>query len=112
MWSDMVDPFHNAKRSYYLTRGGVEGSWDGLPDDVILVNWNADHPGRSIRFFGDRGFRQIISLPMGSLEAKLERIVTVARREPEILGFQYTSWHPDYSLMPQFNRLLDDSALR
>jgi hypothetical protein len=40
VWSDMFDPQHNAVERYYLVNGSLEGSWKGLPQDVIIANWN------------------------------------------------------------------------
>ena len=34
VWNDMFDPFHNAVNDYYLVRGDLKGSWEGLPKDV------------------------------------------------------------------------------
>ena len=98
----------NARASYYLAKGGMEGSWKALPRDVILVNWNANRPDQSVRFFAERGFRQIISLPMGGSEERLQRMVQIARSHPGILGYQYTSWARDYSHIPLFDRLTAD----
>ena len=72
------------------------------------VNWNAYHPEESIRRFADRGFQQIISLPMGSTQETLQRMVVAARSQPGILGYQYTSWVRDYSDIPLFDRLTAD----
>ena len=30
VWSDMFDPYHNARDDYYLVRGDLAGSWKGL----------------------------------------------------------------------------------
>src|SRR5262249_10240432 len=30
VWSDMFDPNHNAHKDYYLVRGDLSGSWEGL----------------------------------------------------------------------------------
>ena len=61
-WSDMFDPHHNAvKKDYYLVAGDLGGSWDGLSKDVVIVNWNFDKRDASLKFFADRGHRQVIA---------------------------------------------------
>ncbi len=59
-WSDMFDPFHNARDKFYLWDGDLAGSWNGLPADVTIFNWNAGNPD-SLKFFSDRGNQQLIA---------------------------------------------------
>ncbi|HEY1068160.1 MAG TPA: hypothetical protein VGE52_18700, partial [Pirellulales bacterium] len=39
VWSDMFDPFHNARKDFYLSRGDFAGSWEGLDAGVTIVPW-------------------------------------------------------------------------
>ena len=41
IWSDMFDPNHNAVEKYHLVNGPLTGSWEGLPKEVIVANWNS-----------------------------------------------------------------------
>ncbi len=41
VWSDMFDPNHNAVKQFYLVNGSLEGSWEGLPPEVTVMNWNS-----------------------------------------------------------------------
>ena len=60
-WSDMFDPWHNARDNYYLCNGSWVGSWYHLPRDVIVMNWNySGYDGKSPRFFARNGFSQIM----------------------------------------------------
>ena len=62
VWNDMFDPFHNAvKGPYYLVNGPWTGSWEGLDKDVVIVNWNYGKRDESLKFFADRGHRQLIA---------------------------------------------------
>src|SRR5262249_26929342 len=62
VWSDMFDPHHNAvKKDYYLVRGDLTGSWEGLSKEVVVVNWNFGEREESLRFFAGRGHRQVIA---------------------------------------------------
>ena len=47
VWSDMFDPNHNAVDKYYLVNGTLEESWEGLPQDVIIANWNGGKAARA-----------------------------------------------------------------
>lgn len=62
-WSDMFDPWHNARDDYYLCNGSWVGAWYGLPREVTVMQWNyMPHEGKSPHFFAAQGFRQIILL--------------------------------------------------
>ena len=54
VWSDMFDPTHNAHDNYYLVRGNLAGSWEGLDPKVIIVNWNEGKAAESLKFFAQR----------------------------------------------------------
>lgn len=61
VWSDMFDPFHNARDNYYFVNGSWEGSWEGLPKEVIIVNWHYGMRHKNMQWFADRGHSQIIT---------------------------------------------------
>ncbi len=61
IWSDMFDPHHNAVDKYYLVNGDLAGSWDGLPSDITIVNWNSGKAKQSLPFFGQRGHGQVLA---------------------------------------------------
>ena len=54
IWSDMFDPHHNAVKDYYLVSGDLAGSWEGLPKEILVVNWNHDQAAKSLGFFAQR----------------------------------------------------------
>jgi hypothetical protein len=61
VWSDMFDPHHNAVDRYYLVNGSLKGSWEGLPKDVAVANWNSGKAAASLKWFADRGHAQVIA---------------------------------------------------
>jgi hypothetical protein len=61
VWSDMFDPHHNAVDQYYLVNGTLKGSWEGLPREVIVANWNSGKAKDSLNWFASRGHRQVIA---------------------------------------------------
>jgi len=109
VWSDMFDPHHNAVDNYYLVNGDLTGSWDGLGKDVILMNWNFGLRAESLKFFSDRGHRQVLA---GFYDADAEQIGkwldTVRKNEIRgVIGVMYTTWNQDYSQLKDFKEVVD-----
>jgi len=113
VWSDMFTPHHNAypfsarNRYYYLVNGNWDGSWEGLPKEVVVVNWSADREG--MMWFAGRGHRQIMagyydSDPAANISAWME----ASNGVPGVIGMMYTTWRQNYGDMPEFFRLLKD----
>lgn len=105
VWSDMFDPHHNAHQDYYLVRGDLTGSWEGLDKDVILVPWNFARRAQSLKFFAERGHRQVIA---GYYDAKPERVrewLEAAKPFPGVVGVMYTTWQHKYGDLERFAEL-------
>lgn len=106
VWSDMFDPFHNARDGYYLVRGDLKGSWEGLDPAVTIVNWNFDKRDESLAFFAGRGHRQIIA---GYYDAPPERVrpwLDSAAQVKGVAGVMYTTWQDNYSDLETFAKLV------
>jgi len=59
VWDDMFNPHRNAKENYYMVNNTIEGSWEGLDRNIIILTW---HPkGNGVRFFSERAHKQVIS---------------------------------------------------
>ena len=41
--------------------GSLTGSWEGVPKEVVIANWNGGKKRPSLGFFVDRGHRQILA---------------------------------------------------
>jgi len=112
VWSDMFDPFHNARKTgrYYLVKGDGPwfGSWEGLDKDVIIVNWNSRKGPRagSLKHFADRGHKQILAgyydRPVDAIRGWLDD----ARQVPGVVGVMYTTWRHEYDDLEPFARVL------
>jgi hypothetical protein len=109
-WSDMFDPFHNAADSaepYYLVHGNWSASWQGVPPDVTIINWNHGAQRRqSAEFFSQRGHRQILA---GYYDTPPERFYDRDwLRELEglvgIEGVMYTQWGSGYGNLEAWAR--------
>ena len=107
-WSDMFDPNHNAHGNYYLVRGDYAGSWEGLSKDVIIMNWNHGKLQESLKFFADRGHRQIISGYYDAPVGKLRDHLAIAKDVPGVIGVMYTTWRKNYSDLEAFAKIADE----
>jgi hypothetical protein len=106
VWSDMFDPHHNAVDHYYLVNGTLEGSWKGLPADVIVANWNGGKAHQSLQFFADQGHEQIIAGYYDSDLGNLRKWEEAARGVPRVTGFLYTTWQHRYGDLEAYGRAL------
>jgi hypothetical protein len=105
IWSDMFDPHHNAKDQFYLVRGDLADSWEGLPKDMLIINWNSGQAAKSLPFFADRGHGQVVA---GYYDAPPERIkVWLAAGDStksagSIRGVMYTTWQSNFADLEKF----------
>ena len=108
VWNDMFDPHHNAQKSYYLVRGDLTGSWEGLSKDVIIMNWNLGKLRESLQFFAGRGHKQIIAGYYDSDVSHLKNHLAAARDLPGVIGVMYTTWRKKYEDLEAFARIADE----
>jgi hypothetical protein len=102
VWSDMFDPHHNAHADYYLVRGDFSGSWEGLPKDAVVVNWNFGKRDASLRFFAERGHRQVIAgYYDGPVEGARDWLAAAAGVRG-VVGIMYTTWRSAYDDIEAF----------
>ncbi|MEM6803876.1 MAG: T9SS type A sorting domain-containing protein [Bacteroidota bacterium] len=108
-WSDMVDPFHNARVNYYQVNNTLDQAWTSLdPDDVIIIPWwegeKISNLGpSSLAFFDSLNFKQIIGgFYDADIQDNFNRWNTAARGITNITGSMYTTWTKDYSKIGNF----------
>jgi hypothetical protein len=103
VWSDMLDPNHNAHGNYYLVEGDYTGSWKHVPKDLRIVCWYYEKRNESLAHFSGLGFQTLagayydgdtLENPKGWLEA--------LHRTPGALGIMYTTWQKKYELLGTF----------
>ncbi len=107
IWSDMLDPHHNARGDYYLVEGDYTGSWERVPKDLTIAVWGAEPREKNLKFFADLGFRTLGACYYDADD--LEQVkgwLDLARRTPRVRGLMYTSWRKKYALLPGFGDLL------
>ena len=102
VWSDMFDPNHNAHDNYYLARGGMQGTWEGLDPDVVVATWFYDKRRESLEWFSSRGHQTLIA---GYYDQKPERArdwLEAAAGVKGTIGIMYTSWYDRYDDLETF----------
>lgn len=109
VWSDMFDPAHNAVEKYYLTRGDVRGSWEGLSPSVVIINWNSGKAAQSLPFFAKRGHPQILAGFYDSDPARITPWMAEAKKVQGVIGVMYTTWRKDYSKLEAFAKAVDEA---
>ncbi len=102
VWSDMFDPNHNAHKDYYLVRGDLTGSWEGLDKDVIVVPWYFEKRAESLKWFADRGHRQLIAGYYDHAPEEVRQWLDAARNVPGVAGVMYTTWQRKYDDLERF----------
>ena len=110
-WSDMFNPEHNARpfqardSYYYLVNGNWDGSWEGLPKDVIIGNWSNEPKG--LKFFADRGNSQILCgyydvKTTDRMKADIVKWAKNIEGLDGVLGFMYTTYANDWTHMKEY----------
>lgn len=107
VWSDMLDPNHNAKPDYYLVRGDYTGSWNHVPKDLVIAVWGGEPREKSLRFFAERGFQTLVACYYDADDLNdVKGWLNLARQTRGVRGFMYTPWEKKYGLLPAFGELL------
>ncbi len=107
VWSDMLDPNHNAHGNYYLVNGDFTGSWTNIPHNLIMAVWGGAPREKSLRFFADQGFRTLVACYYDADDLKdVQGWLDIAKGTRKVRGFMYTPWQKKYALLPEFGDLL------
>jgi hypothetical protein len=106
-WSDMLDPTHNAHGNYYLVDGDFTGSWDYVPADLGIVDWNYGQRRASLDFFSSRGFRTVAGAyyDASTLDSSRNWLDALSGT-PGAEGIMYTTWENKYGLLAAFGDMV------
>lgn len=108
VWSDMLDPNHNAHGDYYLVAGDFTGSWKHVPKDLILAVWGGAPREKSLQFFAGEGFRTLVACYYDADDLReVAGWLNIARQTPHVRGLMYTPWQKKYKLLPDFGDMID-----
>jgi hypothetical protein len=102
VWNDMFDPFHNAVKDYYLVRGDLKGSWEGLDKDVVIVNWHFGAREKSMPFFAERGHRQVIAGYYDGPVDQVKEWLKTGAKVKGVVGVMYTTWKNNFDHLEEF----------
>ncbi|MEW6355889.1 MAG: hypothetical protein AB1696_06175 [Planctomycetota bacterium] len=103
IWSDMLDPNHNAHGNYYLVEGDFTGSWEHVPKDLIICCWYFKKREESMKFFSGLGFATLAGAYYdGDDLENIKGWISTINHTPKCRGIMYTSWRNKYALLPDF----------
>jgi hypothetical protein len=107
VWSDMLDPNHNAHDDYFLYKGDFGGSWKHIPRGLIITCWYYDKRRASLRHFERLGFRTLAGAyyDADNLE-KVKGWIADLEHTRGACGIMYTTWENKYGLLEQFGKLV------
>ncbi|SPE62459.1 putative glycosyl hydrolase [Verrucomicrobia bacterium] len=107
VWSDMLDPNHNAHGNYFLVEGDFTGSWEHVPKDLVVAVWGGEPRQKSLQFFAAHGFRTLVACYYDADDLRdVKSWMDLALKTAKVTGFMYTPWERKYSLLPDFGDLL------
>jgi len=101
-WSDMFDPNHNARKTYYGCKGSFVGVWDHIPKDLTMMLWYGGQLTNSVPFFAGRGFPLRGSICIDSDLSKVDKWKRELGTNPNFRGYMYTTWSDDYTKLEEF----------
>jgi hypothetical protein len=110
VWSDMFDPNHNAHENYYLVRGDYRGSWEGLDKEVIIVPWYFEKREASMKWFSDRGHRQVIAGYYDDAPERVRDWLNTGKKHPGLQGVMYTTWQHKFVDLERFNEIVSERS--
>ena len=111
IWSDMLDPAHNAHNNYYGVVGDFTGSWKCAPRDLTIMCWNHAIRDESLAFFSRQGFRTFGAAyyDADDLTNPREWLASLTRTL-YAQGIMYTTWEKKYRLLADFGDLVSGVA--
>ena len=116
IWSDMMDPYHNARpERYFLCKGGYEGVRDLIPRDLTVACWLRRETEDSVRGFSDAGFATCAATyyDSGSLDSS-RRWLRAGNATPGFKGLIYATWKPgakqDFRFLEDFAEMLKNES--
>lgn len=112
VWSDMFDPFHNAVKDYYLVRGDLKRSWEGLDQDIIIGAWLFDKRAESLKWFADRGHRCLIAGYYDGPPDSILKWLDAGRAAGNMDGVMYTTWQQKYDDLERFSTSVESTLKR
>jgi hypothetical protein len=113
IWSDMLDPAHNARNNYYGVVGDFTGAWQHVPKDMSIMCWHHKIRNTSLPFFSDKGFKTYGAAyyDADDLSTSEEWLVSL-NKTPNAQGIMYTTWLNKYALLADFGDMASSREAR
>ncbi len=112
IWSDMLDPNHNAGedyhgKDYYYQAGGLyTGSWKYVPRELVIACWWSKIMDKSLAFFSGLGHKTLAAAYYDADDLENPRAWLRAMKDvPGASGIMYTTWSDKYELLADFGDL-------
>ena len=102
LWSDMVNPNQNAHAGYYLCAGDLTGSWQALPRNLVILNWDWLKPRPSAAFFASLGLHQILAGYYDRDPRTIADWLDQVQGLKGVEGVMYTTWENRYEDLEAF----------
>lgn len=102
IWSDMFDPHHNAVKDFYLVNGDLTGSWEGLPKETIIINWNSGKAAPSLKHFAAQGHAQVLAGYYDSPPERIRNWLDTGKELKGLRGAMYTTWQGNFTDLEKF----------
>ena len=111
IWSDMLDPNHNAHDNYYNCKGTFAESWKYIPKDLIISCWYHERRNLSMPFFEGLGFRTqgAAYYDTDNLDSCRNWMET-CNNTKNCTGIMYTSWRRKYALLADFGEMVQKES--
>lgn len=107
IWSDMLNPYHNAKDRFFCCQGSFKGVWRLIPHDITIVDWYGAKYPKSLPFWRKEGFDVIAATYYDApMEKRAIPDISFAAKQPNVHGVIYTTWCGDYTRLGSFAALL------
>jgi hypothetical protein len=107
VWSDMLDPNHNAHDNYYLVQGSFANSWKYVPRDLVMAVWGGEPRKKSLKFFEAEGFSTLVACYYDAPNLDdVKGWINLAKDTKNVRGFMYTPWTRNYQLLGAFGDLI------
>jgi hypothetical protein len=102
VWSDMFDPYHNAKegRFLFLVEGTAKFSWKYIPKEIKIVCWNYGTREKSLKHFSKESFETIAAVYYDDETLmNIKGWLKTLDKSPKTSGVMYTTWQNNHSFL-------------
>jgi len=111
IWSDMLDPNHNAHADYYMVEGDYAGSWNHIPKDMVIACWYHKMRAESLKHFSALGFRTLAAAYYDADDLQSSREwLEALRATPGARGIMYTTWQDKFGPLAEFGDMVAKEA--